>query len=177
MHPRKIAEKGDRAETDALEFLYMRGPPNRIGFCPSRGNVLLVTGQRSFKAARKPERSKNEGALGIGNVIQHLAHTPFVRRVPATRIFLSDSGQEWRTLVELGFYRTQRIIAGHKIDVSEVVGGGFSGLGASLHGCDFSCYGNFLTRFDRWFFALWFNQRIARSRGIRREKAVSHGNI
>src|SRR5207249_6389001 len=83
---------------------------------------------------RKPERAKGKGALGIGDVVQHLPDAPFIRRVVVQRFFFGDRREQALRLFQLILERGKRIVAGYAIDVSEIVGRGFGGLWAGDHG-------------------------------------------
>src|SRR5437870_11412636 len=68
---------------------------------------------------RKPERAKGKGALGIGDVVQHLPDAPFIGRVAVQRFFFGDRREE--CLFQLILERGKRIVAGYLVDVSEII--------------------------------------------------------
>src|SRR5437016_8325978 len=118
----------------------MGGPGDLVGLSAGCRDVLVVAGQGTLKAARKPERAKGKGALGVGDVVQHLPDAPFIGRVAVQRFFFGDRREE--CLFQLILERGKRIVAGYLVDVSEIIrvrlqwsAGGKSWLDYRFFGC------------------------------------------
>ena len=112
----------------------MGGPGDQVRLSTRCRHVLVVAGQGTFETARKPEGAKGKGALGVGDMVQHLPDALFLRRVAVQRLFFGDLREKCLGLFELILERANRIVSGHLVDVSEIVGRGFGGLRARDHG-------------------------------------------
>src|SRR6266581_3851269 len=127
-----IPEKRNGGEAHAPELLDVGGPGDLVRLSARCCYVLVVAWQGTLKAARKRERAKRKSALGVGDVVQHLPHAPLLRRVVVQRFFFRDLRE--KCLFQLILQRAKWIVAGHLVDVSEIVGRGFGGLRAGNHG-------------------------------------------
>src|SRR5256885_14746823 len=88
--------------------------------------------EEALFSAISEEISLHRYALGIGDVVQHLPDAPFIGRVAVQRFFFGDRREE--CLFQLILQRAKWIVAGHLVDVIEIVGRGFGGLRAGNHG-------------------------------------------
>jgi hypothetical protein len=76
----------------------------------------------SIETAREPESAKGKGPLGVGDMIQHLPDTPFIRCVAVQGFFFGDLCERCLGLCELILDRGDRVVAGYLVDVGEIVG-------------------------------------------------------
>jgi hypothetical protein len=81
-------------EAHALELLDMGGPGDLVGLSAGYRDVMIIAGQGTLKAARKPQRAKGKGALAIGDMVQHLPDAPFIGRVTVQRFFFGDRREQ-----------------------------------------------------------------------------------
>ena len=129
----QIAEKRNRSEADAAEFLDVLGPGNLVGVSRSGGDVLIETGKWRGETASKPESALVVETLAVVQVTERFADAPFIGRVAMKRFLFRDAGEETETRIELGFDGGDGVVAFDFVDVGEVVGSGFVGFGASGH--------------------------------------------
>ncbi len=128
-----ISEKRDGGEADAAELLDVGGPGDCVRLRAGCRDVLVVAGQGTLKAVRKPEGAESDGALGVGDMVQQLADAPLFRRVAIKRFFFRDACEKCWRLFQLTLDCGNGIVAGHLVDVGEIVGRGFGRLWTSDH--------------------------------------------
>lgn len=129
----QIAEKRNRSEADAAEFLDVLGPGNLVGVSRGGRDVLVETGKRRGETASEPESALVVETLAVVQVTERFANAPFIGSVAMERFLFGDAGEETETRIELGFDGCDGVVALDFVDVGEVVGGGFGGFGASGH--------------------------------------------
>ena len=88
----------------------MGGPGDQVRLSTRCRHVLVVAGQGTFETARKPEGAKGKGALGVGDMVQHLPDAPFLRRVAVQRFFFRDLREKCLGLFELILERANRVV-------------------------------------------------------------------
>src|SRR2546421_1141505 len=90
----QVAEEGQRSQTKSAELFHMAGPGNLVGLRSRNADFLIEAGERIGEAAGKPECAKNENALAVVHVTEHLADGPLLRGIAMERFFFRDAGQE-----------------------------------------------------------------------------------
>ncbi len=108
-------------------------PRNSIGLGAFRADVLVVAWERRLEPSRKPEGAKGKSAFGVCDVIENLANVPFIGGVAVKRRFFRDTRKEFEGIGQLLLHRGERVIAGHLIDVGEIVWSGFGIFRAAKH--------------------------------------------
>lgn len=130
---RQILEQANGREANEAELFDMVEPRNSIGLGTFRADVLVVAGERRFESSRKPEGAKGKGAFSVGDVIENLANAPFIGGVTVKRRLFCDAGKKFEGIGQLFLHCGKRVIAGHLIDVGEIVGSGFGISRAAKH--------------------------------------------
>ena len=110
---RQILEEASRRETDEAKLLDVIEPRNSISLGTFRADVLVVAGKRRFESSRKPEGAKGEGAFGVGDVIEHLANSPFIRGVAVKGRLFCYARKKFDGIRQLLLHGSERVITGY----------------------------------------------------------------
>src|SRR5438067_1315255 len=119
-HPgvgRQIAEEGQSRGAYRAEIFDVAGPGEVVGAGAGGADVLIVAGKRSIEAACEPESAKDEGALGVVNVVQDFTNGPLFGCIPVQGLLLRDASAQGESLFSLGAQERDNIVRWDLIDI------------------------------------------------------------
>jgi len=122
---RHALEEGNRRKAHDSELVDEVGPRCIVRVGVLDCDILVETRQRVIKSARKPERPARKHPLTVVYVVQDLANGPLPRRVSMKALLLADPAQKLEHLAHLVLHCGHDVVAGYKVDVPEIVVGGF----------------------------------------------------